>query len=134
MGYVEIECAFGVFTLLLRIIIIIVILNFQLLLSVKFDYITLLMLFTSMPILYCQIFERCIIVISYIYSMRSFKNKNKIIIFIMFIIFIIIITISLGYGFAMGQLFYVRELAPNGPAINCGEIQPGDRVIEVNDE
>ena len=40
----------------------------------------------------------------------------------------------LGYGFAMGQLFYVRELAPNGPAINCGEIQPGDRVIEVNDE
>ena len=37
----------------------------------------------------------------------------------------------LGYGFAMGQLFYVRELAPNGPAMNCGEIQPGDRVLEV---
>ena len=34
----------------------------------------------------------------------------------------------------MGQLFYVRELAPNGPAMNCGEIQPGDRVLEVRIE
>ena len=39
---------------------------------------------------------------------------------------------SLGYGFAMGQLFYIRELAPNGPALATGEIQAGDRVIEVN--
>ncbi|XP_065063741.1 tight junction protein ZO-1-like isoform X1 [Rhopilema esculentum] len=39
-----------------------------------------------------------------------------------------------GYGFAMGQLFYIRELAPNGPALATGEIQPGDRVIEINDK
>ena len=36
-----------------------------------------------------------------------------------------------GYGFAMGQIYYIRELAPNGPAKNSAEIQPGDRVIEV---
>ena len=38
----------------------------------------------------------------------------------------------LGYGFAMGQLFYIRELAPKGPALLNGEVHPGDRVIEVS--
>eukprot|EP00794_Sanderia_malayensis_P016596 gene16596-18285_t len=37
-----------------------------------------------------------------------------------------------GYGFAMGQLFYIRELAPNGPALQSQKISPGDRVIEIN--
>ena len=42
----------------------------------------------------------------------------------------IVIFLS-GYGFALGQLFYIRELAPNGPALGSGQIAPGDRVIEV---
>ena len=43
------------------------------------------------------------------------------------------VSFVLGFGFALGQLIYVSQLAPKGPALTSGQIDAGDVVLEVSD-